>query len=295
MGSDDFIPDDGSALLTPVPMHGWWRPRDLRVEGDALRWEWSDAARADGTWERVRPPGELRRRRWAFEQFLALTNGDAADVLRYARTWGLMGLCGHFERFGACVQCSRRPFTAHLAGGRESVASWRRWASMARGLLIVAAAIRQGMPRSTNDWDYLESAVRGGAVGGTLSRVGFFRIPSLTDEERVATLVNRMWLDAGPPRLVVETAAHGWSVTFGGDDLDGLFRWLGVQLVGAISGVPAVAVCGNCASPYLPARLPKTGQRNWCKRPECQRAANAYAEHRRVHGQSKSRRQDGTQ
>ncbi len=86
------------------------------------------------------------------ESFLKLGEPDAdpADILRYARRWGVLGICrkhrlpGSHKTDFALSYCRPRCWNEDAAAGWEPIESWRHYAQIARSVVIVSRHLRKG-------------------------------------------------------------------------------------------------------------------------------------------------------
>jgi len=83
----------------------------------------------------VNPPSNL------LERFCQLREADDAEVLRFARKWGLLGLCADHGRpaghLHGCVPADREPTDA-----------WRKWADGAHQVWAFSSLLRRGLERT---------------------------------------------------------------------------------------------------------------------------------------------------
>jgi len=121
----------------------WLVPEDIALRRDRLCWcpskpspefpgfTYAYAKRTPG-------PGVL-------EQFVALSDAPDADILRYARHWGVLVICHHGLPASHSENC--RPLTLPRRGGYvfwEPIESWRYFARHAKAVLEMAAATYNG-------------------------------------------------------------------------------------------------------------------------------------------------------
>jgi hypothetical protein len=132
----------------------WFVPQDIVIRRDRVCWrpmapvpefphfEYAYTKRTPG-------PGLL-------EQFVALGDAPDEDILRYARHWGVLVICGH----GLPASHSEDCHPMHLRGrGRylywEPLASWRYLARHAHAVLEIAAATYNGQALDRDNIDRL--------------------------------------------------------------------------------------------------------------------------------------------
>lgn len=251
----------------------WAVPDRVRLDdaGEHLVWAWS----GEPTIWRQPSDGIL-------EGFIRLLDAGPAEVLGYARRWGVLGICRHglpashspppaglrqSDRFAAEPASSLdwpsgcQPVAEIVDGrwwGREPIAAWRALAGEARGVALAVA--RLGLETDPAPAARHRAAEAAMWVQGRL------------DE----------WVEIGRVRPVCE-ARIDWSgakddprlvSTMGGD---GLFGALALRLLLAVTGVRGLAFCAACDEPFAPTYGQRRGDRSWCKDPQCQRAERAAA------------------
>jgi len=121
----------------------WCVPEDIELRDDRLWWRPSKPSPAFpgltyAYAKRAPGPGLL-------EQFVALSDAPAEDILRYARHWGVLVICHHGLPASHSEHC--RPMTRSGRGRYvfwEPIESWRYFARHAKGILEIAAATHNG-------------------------------------------------------------------------------------------------------------------------------------------------------
>lgn len=229
----------------------------------------------------------------ALDRFVRLKTGK--DVLRFSRRYGVLDFCQHGlpathnPRFLSIpllglVQSTNlwKPIETgiHSSPGfmiedqgerqwcepirSEAIEGWLFWSRMAAALLNVAASMTRGQSTSRDDWDVIiteESDEIPRLIDSLLARGWAARI-------YLQEAVNR-WLHLANVRLSLSWPIEDEkaSLTLEADT----FGLLGIQLLAALTGAQALAVCDGCDSPYIrPNRRPQTGRANYC--PECKAA-----------------------
>ena len=240
----------------------------------------------------VDKPGEIDFT-GALDRFARLKTGD--NVLRFAQRYGVLDFCQH----GQPATHNPRLLAIPLLGlvqspslwkpiesgiysepgfmiedhgertwcepvGSEAVEGWLFWSRMAAALLNVAAALASRHSTSRDDWEVIiteESDEIPRLIDSLLARGWAARV-------YLQEAVNR-WLHLANVRLSLS-----WPI---GQDKASLeleadtFGLLGIQLLTAVTGAQALAVCDGCHSPYVrPNRRPQAGRANYC--PECKSA-----------------------
>jgi len=265
--------ETGNGLFTPLDAAPWVVPSSLSLVEGNLHWTVAEyPTTATGDLTEVGLPNDVKWRQRLFADFLGLASAADGSVLRFATHWGLLGLCEHLDRLPSCPLCSRAlPGSSFLTRGIEPVAGWRRFSALALSLVRVGVKLRESESVRASDWKDVREAVVQGRVGEMLDRVGFFGTSAITPEVRLSKLVNAMWLQSGGATLVLDWPPDRPTIQFGEQKWDGLFPMMGVQLATAIVSSPEIFVCSACADPFFRSRRVKSGQRNYCPRPDCQR------------------------
>ena len=279
-------------------------PPVVELDGDYLRWSFRkrlgsstkrkkleralrSQSQVDATrslWKARRVPHGANLLR----EFAGLEDAPDERILRFARKWGVLGICRH----GLPSSHSRRcmPWGGNSQSGKESVARWRYYSRRSRSLLLVASRLREP-PRWTADglpvfpWTPAElrplafdlgSVLLEAERGNTKESAAVFGPAEptllLLDVWQVLTNVVNEWLALGnvrPVLLLSEFAGGGrlrivlapfgkpWEPEFP------LFGVLGMQLAFAVSATRGLAFCG-CGKMFEPGRQPVGGARHYC-------------------------------
>ncbi len=217
--------------------------------------------------------------------FLALANAPDSDVEKYARKWGILGLCCHGLPTG---HESVRLFIAgaELAKVKTALMEPIIRAGKEQGASIIDAPCWSGNPSAgwrepTELWRFYADLARNLLRSANLARIAGRECPParlaalnlLADElDRWLTLAPmqvRFIVDQGRPsiRLVPQNPISALSAV------------LAAQVCFAASGSKDLLLCANCGRPYFPKRKPpREGTRTYC--PRCgkkaaQRSASA--------------------
>lgn len=205
----------------------------------------------------VEPAGML-------DAFVRIRTADG--VLRFARRFGVLGLCEHHlpaspspmpARFhgGTARGCTPRGWDERLC--REPIGDWLCLVAQARAMLSIAAAIHCRETPSREDW-------------AVLVNTGV-----LTPHAGKDRALDRRYLAAAVQWWLLTSRLGFWFEWRGEDPEVGLFAstfdHLTAQLVNAISRSYSMAICDACGLPYRAQRQPRTDRRNYCRAPECQR------------------------
>lgn len=177
--------------------------------------------------------------------FLTLAGADDGAYARYARRWGMLGLCGcdlpqqHYrdDSLGYSV-CLFQP-----DGVPEESREW---------------------PERISAWrSYVDDAVR-------IVRDSNYPRP-LHGPDGVTDRLNS-WIDQGRVQLSF-SRREGGRLHLGSGEL---FGGLAVAMLSLVMGGERLTLCAGCGSWFTPARRQVTG-RLWCSDPVCQRAKRASA------------------
>jgi hypothetical protein len=202
-------------------------------------------------------------------EFVELGGDSVPDqaVLRFARSWGVLGVCPHGKpNYHPRYQESRGHNTLAWGRktlvwcvppggfgfrGRESVATWRAIAQWLSTLIKLAAQVAQGAPGLDQDWLRLETPAL--ALESWHDRLEPRR-------QRLATLINRelvfanarlelKWLE---PKPEIRLVGHG------------LYAALIQQLLLELSDAVGLAICDECKTPFRGGRQSEK-RRSFCK------------------------------
>lgn len=241
----------------------WSLPSVVELDGERLLWR-----AAKGEEKRFHPGRGL------MEDFVRLHESSPDQIVKYAKRWGVLGLCSHglptshsypsyvFGYKGMTHICRPAPSKSMRGYFEEPLEIWRDFSKNAFELLHIAAQLHKGKPVGSKDWEFACSV---------------FAVSSTTDTHaekmkmqryQVAFVVER-WLSLGGvrPRFTWEGLTPSFEL--GGPALigTGLFGALAVQLLLSISRIDGLEVCSGCTHPYLPSRRPQSGRRHYC--PDC--------------------------
>ena len=243
----------------------WLVPGDTELDAERLVWNYVAMVQRN---RRVQPRDGM------LERFIELADGSAADVLRYARHYGVLMICEHG------LPASHRPtrlFNQDIGcrpagwGGRkcwEPLERWWHFARQARAMLHIANQLRRGLHGTRADWEQIYGTHgRHGLPRGLRSGYEKFLLGELLQE----------WLTLGDVHANVQWLKDELRpvITFRGA---GLFGALAVQLALSVAGVDGWSICDACHRQYIPMqRRPKTGQRNFCMECRQEGVSKQYA------------------
>jgi hypothetical protein len=257
--------------------------------------------------------------RGLLEAFVNLTSSgrlSPANVERFAKKWGALGICKHGKPYthrrdghsllirvpekgdDAGTQLRGCPPLGYPRPERrfnpalwDPLESWDTYSGNARALINIAAALNQSRFGEVEDWHRLLSRTMPLERWTRTVHVKLFASPgvpkvwgSRLNAERfwISNLLN-LWLEDGDVRWQCAWERPAFMVTPG---VQSLFGAIALQLMLAIGRVDALAVCSNCRVAYGPRRKPVAGRRSYCE--TCRRdkipqrdATAAYRERRR--------------
>jgi len=236
----------GNAELSPQAAAA---PAYVRLDGDRLVWSWFDPADAAKRPTEADPKGML-------DGFIKIRDG--AGVLRFARRYGVLGICEHglpasHNPPGQCY-----PLGWDGLGACEPVDRWLHFAGQARAMVAIAAHLRQDKPGTADDWRAVFAAYPREQIDALCERLA-----QLVDTGRFYLRhVLHEWLTWGDvrPTLHWPIDEEAPSLSFTG----GTFGLLGVQLLFAIAAAHQLAICSGCGTPYL-RNKPRRKRRNFCE------------------------------
>lgn len=285
----------------------WTCPAGIEKVGEWLVWEPGVQGRR---WRDPRPDFLTR-----FAELARLPEDRFQDaVLRYARHWGVLGLCQHglpdthaFNRGAPHFEEAADPCHRwKLSDGRciEAIEPWRRVAAQADGMLRAAAAIDQGANVGQESWasfaelfppgiwprtptpytrrrGLTETEVR--STTGTIGPITVRVFPG--DREAIAFAVRR-WLDIADVRPVFTWSEHT-STGFGARTM---FGALALRLATALASRterPKLCRYGDHLYERRPRERPTTA---FCdEREECRRKKWVENAQRRRAGEARLR------
>lgn len=234
--------------------------------------------------------------RTALDRLRRLASGSAERVRDFVMRFG--PLFQHEEFSGV-----RNPYLLPYSGtrGGELVAWYREMACLLTAVTRIAASARRGERLFVADLlavrlglhsrDLVADYTTKLAIAECerlLAKAGgapeIVRVPLDSSAKRIVEGVVNWWLLAGEtgPRLRWRDSAPAVVVWTGG-----LWGAIGAQLLSDIRRGGKTAECDGCGREVLRRRRPKSGQRVWCGRPECERLRSQIAQDR-----SRARRRD---
>jgi hypothetical protein len=274
-------------------------PESLKVEGDFLLF--SSEIR-----KRVAPDAA-----GLLTAFAGLADTDAHAILRYAKRFGPLGICGRHKLpvFHAVELCWPKRADSGFA---EPIATWRRYAKRVSAILSIAAALRRHEPASADAWRPLlplfgissldddeapddddEAAsvhtwLLGQALNDLLDEARPQPAVRLDDAGRLRITFRGAGLPSGalpsPPRgLRVTGRDVSWLSSAGN-----LLSAIALQTAMAAAGHSGLTRCADCGCLYRPARALPLDRLHFCKK--CGRRASRKLYMRRVRNSAEQKK-----
>ena len=200
--------------------------------------------------------------------FVELGDADPSVIRRFAKRWGMLGLCKHGEPAGGH---GLRPREARLTASMtlercgeqrtESISDWQRYAKLFKTVLELSSLIRGKNATGTERlWQQLPVAE------WLVSRA---RDPQ-KQRRLLAWFINEL-LAAATIQITV-TWNKRPALRFACRSRTTLFAALAFELAMTVAEC-RTAFCSYCHRPYQPERRPRAGEANSCK--DCRQRANA--------------------
>jgi len=284
----------------PMPSGLLFVPLDIQLDGEFLTWSWVApwAPSEDGPKVRYRhpKPGMLA-------DFIRLEGARDADILAYARRWGVLGICDHglpcsHNQYPTGILADVPPCLPILATPRppgeseyrvrEPLVIWRQWSRKAQALINISVQLNQDRFPRVEDWRVVKDLGDSG-LGQTerdLSDLGLVEPPDrrsmkdstkLDEAHRALAYELDGWISMGQIRPRISWVRQrqpdrmsqaNWGARFSLDAVSSgpnLFGLLALNLLLAIART-SLAVCSACANAYIPTRRPNPNRRNYCTR-----------------------------
>jgi predicted RNA-binding Zn-ribbon protein involved in translation (DUF1610 family) len=225
-------------------VHQWPLPSDIRLHGDHILYgDIKTGAKL------IKNPGSKM-----LTEFLALADAEASEIERYAKRWGVLGICNHELVWGHATSNGRDICTPANA---DPIDRWRYFAGGFKYVLDEGARLRKARrlnPRSTRAEAEIQRFIN--QVDSAVRLFGCLR-----------------------PILVIE--AGRFEIKLGGQGyITALPAALTTQLLFTLAGASGIATCAECGRLFMPRRKPRKGENSYC--PNCGiRAAWRTAQDRR--------------
>ena len=219
-------------------------PWSTQLSADGvLSWKWQSPAQwtsSGSTRSTARQPRKVDSMLW--RKFAALSFGSDEDIRKFAGRWGWL-----------------------RGGPTETIAEWRRFATLANTLVRSSVALANGDLWENNDWRIIGDWV------------GYDYKPHLRRPERISDARSRdpeLFLRRG----LIAQALNRWFAESKGNYLltvvkeelviepsaNTLFGILVLQLAHRITRAQEMVVCFHCKALFSPARAPSHGTRQFC-------------------------------
>jgi hypothetical protein len=224
---------------------------------------------------RFRPEGLLRdseRRadRLVFD-FANLAGASEAAFLRFARVWGMLGLCRH----GESVHHQKPVCLPRRVGEEfvETIARWRGRARYVRSLLNIKSALNRGQAGNADDWRLAWRGPPPTETSAAAQRLGVAASIFLSTAQ-VQPMLH--YVDQGLTFTFI--SGNLGSVVKAMDAFPTLGKWLStagnlyaaiaIRTALALQEGPGWAICSNpkCRHLYRPKRQPAEDRWNFCGR-----------------------------
>jgi len=216
------------------------------------------------------------------QRFTALHGSEDAEILKFAKDWGVLGLCEHNLPashssiiFGAQFgfkPCSLMPSRVAGFDYSDDVASWRRFSAAADAVIQLAAKLNQDrLDDSEESWTPLLSHPpmpldwRKGDIGLMPLKRQLKRPEMLRGARGLLAREIETWLEIGKVGLRFGQEGGRWKIAFASNAFPTLFGLLGLKLMFHIAGVEGIVFCSTCPKAYIPEeRRPSTKRANYC-------------------------------
>lgn len=208
------------------------------------------------------------------ENFVELEEATDEEIAVFAERWGVLLICEHGfpsthapapwpfnsdavvplfdDGTAADLEMPRgcRPLSSPDGGNMEPMGVWRILSRQFKAALDVAARLHWGEKGPQGAWQHL---------GGPPAPIGTDDGVE-TEKLYLGAFVENM-LQMGDVRI-----GFSWADNVSEVDLvaPSMFSALAMQLALAVSRSDGLAICSNCARPFIPSRRPKPSQRRYC-------------------------------
>lgn len=280
---------------SPFPATGLWIPPKWKVTADSSELRCRHANQGVGA-RLVYPPDSL------LSEFIELGNAAPSQIARFARKWGLLGLCKahelpadhviNWDRYGVLrIGCRRHTRVREdTVVTIESLDAWRRFSSEAKALLDIGVALRHNDETTKADWEIaLTSSERWKRLRPLLKSPAETEYEA-SDLRQILARHVEVWVRLGGVRPVLSwgeltirtppakrepppypTILYNYS---------GLFGALAVRLMLAIAQGKGITICSICGEGFTPARRPRSDRRVVCSAAACKRVLGRDASQR---------------
>lgn len=205
-----------------------------------------------------------RTTRGLLSTFIELEGASDADVVRFCRRWGVLGLCPHGlpsggHRCGEHLADSQDP-----AIHKESIAGVMRFAGAFAALLRIAAEISQQRPGSVEDWEMANKVISGPDFPPWDVALIVFHVDVARLHLQILMRV-LIHISNVQPRFFWNRSSSSWQIDMDAEGLvSNLPALLAIELMVTIADKDGFAVCSSCHRSYIPLRKPDPTRRNYC-------------------------------
>src|SRR5947209_4956390 len=251
--------DEAGGLSSHFQARQYAVPEDIKLSGDMLVWRVREVFLHDEISNAL-----LRKKPSDPEllvRFTKLADAPPAEILKFARKWGVLGICKHLLPYThnppPLFRGEKRFWCTPMRNEDrefwEPIDAWHVYSRQMQSMLRIAANLHQDRPGELNDWNILYDL---GPAGNGCGQ-GLYLID---DRHMLAVLVN-FWIKVGNVR---PTFSWSGDTTFVSFDTH-LFGALVGQLLTFVSRTKGLGVCSGCGDTFIPVRRrPKADQRNYC-------------------------------
>jgi hypothetical protein len=258
---------DHLPLTALVPSARWLRPLGMRLSADRKWLEW------DGYGDEIRVNQAQEN---VLAGFVGLAGATPDAVLRFAESWGPLGICAHDkpfthiparlarelddEDFAPC-RLRRRGLKGPF---REPVERWHHYSAQAAAVHHAAARLLTGNFVEAHIWETLRDLIQGHWVPSDVRGVpgAATNADRLHTQQLVLTFAVQRWLNLGDVRILASWGDNGGAVDFGRDSL---FGALALQLALTATRHGGFFRCSHCGDAYIPERRPREGEEHYCR------------------------------
>jgi hypothetical protein len=272
----DEVRDESHRNLSSLIL-GWRRPGIVKVEGDSLVY----SARSVRTYFNPDEPFEI------LQGFLDLEGATSDKIARFARRWGVLGICEHklpaihntgihtfvdslgwklIQRYEYRDPCFPTQWSEELCC--EPLDEWRFWIQQASIIVRLGAQLHALRPGDPKDWQFMgyEPSLFQGFIGG--NKIPPMPPPIPLGRILLAQYINDWLAVTGvQPLFFWEQGKHAFYLSSWG--IDRLLAILGVQILLLINRSSGYALCSNCGRPFLLRYRQSTARNVYCDSPGC--------------------------
>lgn len=245
---------DSNTLERPFIWNLRLRPKKIELIEKFLVWGPEE--------EKERLPIPFQSDIGVLNKFIRLGAKDAtpADVLKFARKWGVLGICRQHlvpfphPRFETDGSQFKPCFYFELPSGQlfEPVERWQDFSSRARAILRIASRLHQHKLGFFEDWKVL---------GSSFERPHTISDDNLYRERRSLGEIIQGWLVYGQVEPQFDWVVEKPIISFSCN----VIGLIGCHLMFAVSRSRGIAICTNCGYPYPPSRRKAQDKNNFCE------------------------------